>query len=151
MRQTLWVAAGVVGGLLIGTAAGGARQDPPPTFPRPTFDTGPVKVQGSVVVTSGEISIANVPLVQALQEGPWEVTLRAPVALAAPVRVVAGPPAAIKPGARYAVTWADGTRAVLRVIATGDDGWIDAEPDDGTGRGWFNVAQARAIRAVGAR
>jgi hypothetical protein len=141
MKQGLFVAAALAVGLGIGSSAvGSARQQE--VYRRPTFSGEPVNIEGTVVVKQGSISIDNSPVVNAQQTGPWQV------AITGRPLVALGPPAAVAAGQRYAVTWADGRTDVLRVRRLADDGWLEAAVEPSNESAWFNLAQARSVRAL---
>ena len=96
--------------------------------PRPGPGSGIMDVRGSV-------NVANTPNVRAAQEGDWRVA----VANTPSVRVSSPP--FLKTGARYVITWTDGSSETVGVASLGGDGWIEVEG----ARRWVNLSAARAV------
>ena len=105
-------------------------------FPRPTLDTGPVRVEGSVSVT-------NTPTVRAEQAGIWNVSALPPVEFVTPEFV--------QPGHLYSLTSTDGRRVAIRVVEVKRGGWVRAS-EYGTerpARVWYNLSQFQTVEESG--
>ena len=101
-------------------------------LPKPGPGSGVTNVTGSV-------SIANTPNVRAAQHGDWLVAIQNTPG----VRVTEVPsPGFLHTGARYEVTWLDGTSETITVSSIATNGWIEVERS----RRWINLSSARSIR-----
>ena len=133
---------GVIAGVIIGAAAWAGASQQGQTLPGP----------GSGVVTvSGEVKVANRPVVEAVQQGDWRVA----IANTAPVNVTNTPavtfamPFALRKGGRYEIVWSAGERETVTVTDAGASGWVLADfSGQVAGRRWLNLAQVRSILEV---
>ena len=113
-------------------AAAGLQQAGQQTgFPRPTLDTGPVHVEGSVSVT-------NDVDVRATQAGPWSVNVGTlpPIETASPDFVVAGH--------SYRLTSSAGSQIQLRVTEVRRGGWVRGFQPGGK-PAWYNLSQFQTV------
>jgi hypothetical protein len=108
----------------------------------------PVPGPGSGVVTvTGRVEVVD-GMVRSSQNGDWKVTLAniPDVRVVSTPSVVRAPLPFLKQGARYKVTWPDGTIDTVSVGQLGSAGWIF---DDGGGRDrWVNLDIARSVEAA---
>jgi hypothetical protein len=118
----------IVGSAFALAAAGLGQQT---GFPRPTLDTGPVHVDGSVSVT-------NDVGVHATQAGPWSVT----VAALPPVETA--PPDFVRAGHVYRLTSA-GVELAVRVSDVRRGGWVRGTPLAGGKAAWYNLSQFQTV------
>ena len=96
--------------------------------PSPGPGTGIVTVRGSV-------AIDNVPAVEAVQRGPWTVSVNS---------VPPVPPLPfLKLNVRYQVEWGQSEREVIRVLELGPRGWVRVE--DRTRPRWVNLDAAQSV------
>ena len=104
---------------------------------------------GSGIVTvQGEVDVRRLPPIDAGQRGDWKVSL----ANVAEVRVVntpavtVAPPAFLKVGRRYLVTWPAGDTESVVITELGSSGWSRAA--GGARPRWLNLATAKAIEEI---
>ncbi|MDE3153656.1 MAG: hypothetical protein KGN76_01050 [Acidobacteriota bacterium] len=127
-----------------GTVPLRAQESQPPPAAQTAPSANPIYVPGPAAVT-----VLNQPTVNAKQQGEWTVRLdQAPVLEVAPVQVA--PPAFVRPGGKYAFTWAPGAKAeVHTVLAVGQGGWMLVSGQaDRPGSVWVNTARAIRIEQV---
>lgn len=107
----------------------------------PSFGTG-------IVTVAGTVDIGNTPLVLAHQAGEWKVVLAAPpdVRVVNVPNVSVPPPAFLRSGARYEITWTTGDRQVVRVLEAAPGGWVKVEAAER--ERWINIASARSVDTV---
>jgi hypothetical protein len=117
-------------GLAFAVAAVAGQQGQQTTYPRPTLDTGPVHIEGSVSVTS-------LPEVRSLQAGQWTVAVGTLPA------VETASPDFLRAGHVYRLTSAAGTAIQVRVSEVRRGGWIrgTALGSAGNKPAWYNVSQ----------
>ena len=128
MRRN-WIPLAACGAILLGAGVL-AQQE---AFPTPRAGTG-------VVTVTGTVDVGNMPDVGARQSGGWVVDInRIP-----PVEIAGT--AFLRSGARYAVTWADGTSESVTVLDPGAGGWVPVQTP-GRPR-WVNFAAARSIEEL---
>lgn len=146
LKASLLVAIGVAGalGLQLALGAGGVSIGTPAAA-----QTAPTRVP-SFLPGPADVRVLNDPIVHAKQEGAWTVRLeRPPVLQVAPVQVAG--PSFLRPGGRYAFTWAAGVKPEDEtVLAVRPDGWVlvSGTPSGGAGTRWLNTARAIAIEQV---
>ena len=120
----------VIVGAAFALAAVSVGQNQQTGFPRPTLDTGPVHIEGSVAVTN-DVSV------RATQAGTWSVNVAAlpPVEHASPEFVHAG--------RVYTLTSPAGTDVHVRVSDVRRDGWLRGTPTQPAGAkpAWYNLSQ----------
>lgn len=105
--------------------------------PRPGPGSGVMNVTGSVsIANTPSVTVANAPAVR--QEGDWRVAINNTPS----VRVTEVPsPGFLRTGARYEITWVDGTHETVTVSSIATNGWIEVERS----RRWINLTSARSI------
>src|SRR5262245_9242114 len=117
----------VIVGSAFAVAAVATQQGQQTGFPRPTLDTGSVRVEGTVSVT-------NDVDVRAAQAGAWSVNVGAlpPIETASPDFVVAGHP--------YRLTSSAGSEIHLRVTEVRRGGWVRGFQQGGK-PAWYELLQ----------
>ena len=130
---TLWLIVGVVLVVIVGLVgflAVGRRRG---------LGTGEVTVKGVV-------GIANT--VPVTQSGAWRVGVDGTpeVRVGNQPIVWIAPPAFIKAGGRYAITWSAGDTENVTVSGVAGAGWVQVTTSNSSTR-WINVTLARAIEA----
>lgn len=131
---------GVIAGTIMGaTAWAGAAQQMQQPVPGP----------GSGIVTvTGEVTVANRPVVQAQQLGEWRVAVAntAPVSVTNTPTVSLAMPFTLRKGGRYEIVWSAGERETVTISEAGTSAWVLAEPSGQLpGRRWLNLNQVRSI------
>jgi hypothetical protein len=131
-------AIGVMAGVLIGAVAWTGASQQGQALPGP----------GSGIVTvTGEVKLANRPVVEAMQQGDWRVAIAntAPVTVTNTPAVTFAIPFTLHKGGRYEIVWSAGERETVTVTDAGA-GWVLAEfSGQMPGRRWLNLAQVRSI------
>jgi hypothetical protein len=101
--------------------------------PRPGPGSGLMNVS---VTNTPSVTVANSPAVQ--QQGEWRVAINNTPS----VRVTEVPsPGFLRTGARYEITWVDGTSETVTISSIATNGWIEVERS----RRWINLTSARSI------
>jgi hypothetical protein len=104
--------------------------------PRPGPGSGVMKVK---VTNTPEVMVTNTPAVQ--QHGPWQVAINNTPS----VKVTEVPaPGFLRTGARYRITWVDGSTDIVTISSISTNGWIEVERS----RRWINLTSARSIEEV---
>lgn len=118
-------------GSAFAVAAVATQQGQQTGYPRPTLDTGPVRVEGSVSVT-------NDVDVRAAQAGTWSVNVGTlpPIETASPDFIVAG--------RVYRLTSA-GVELVVRISEVRRGGWVRGRPLSGGNTAWYNLSQFQTV------
>ena len=115
-----------------GIAGWSGQQGGQAAFPRPTLDTGPVHVDGSV-------SIVNTPAVQATQAGPWTV------AVSALPSIEAATPNFVKAAHLYRLE-SNGHEVIVNALEVQRGDWILASRHgDPSTRSWYNLSQFQTV------
>ena len=101
-----------------------------------------------IVNVQGEVDIRRLPPIDAVQRGDWKVSLvNVPdVRVVNTPAVTTAPPAFLKVGRRYLVTWPAGDTETVGIAELGSGGWSRAA-GDGRPR-WLNLATAKAIQEM---
>jgi hypothetical protein len=107
-------------------------------LPKPGPGSGVTNVTGTVsIANTPSVNVANTPTVR--QDGEWRVAIQNTPA----VRVTEVPsPGFLRTGARYEITWVDGTTEMVTISSIATNGWIEVERS----RRWINLTSARSIR-----
>lgn len=103
-----------------------------------------------IVTVTGEVAVANKPVVLATQQGDWRVSLAntAPVTIANTPAVTAALPMPLKKGGRYDVVWASGDHEAIVVAEGGASAWVRVVRSADAGERWINLAAARSIAEI---
>ena len=102
---------------------------------QPNFETTAVTV---IVANEPGVTVTNEPTVLARQAGPWTVSLPGDRLL---IRTT---PGFLQAETTYTFTWPGGGVEEHRVVAVGDNGWVQVETEDGHAK-WVNSSVAVSI------
>lgn len=94
-----------------------------------------------IVAVRGVVEIANVPSVNAVQQGDWRVI--SSIATMPPVTVAAAE--FLRRGGRYTIVWTAGERETVTIEQIAAGGWVRVA--SGRAR-WINLASARTVEEM---